>query len=414
MPSVENDDIPLLVIITLTNNNSLMLKRISVYWYTLKAALVLVHVLNVYRAYRMLLEKSLIIIRSIYAPSLRSNHREIHTRKEEPTKDKKKNQQSKKIKKKKAKLTKKASTYNSLKKYFLAYIYLVGYLKDGIRCRCITAIILQYGNVGSTLFTLVAVAWICEKLNINLRPVRKGSAYYDIFNATLNYSESCQCEEFAKIREPITQIEHMRHLRINLRDVLGEFSRDGISSEYGHKIISTLSIKQELQQQADQWYQTNMKRNFIAIHYRGTDALLQRKMTIDAYITYLEKVLDKDSHIFACSEKEQFITRMKTTFPGRVIARNIKRSHTDEPIHGGCDSQQIRDAFIDLFILSKAELIYTVGSTFIDAVRFLNPAIKIICLQPRAKRIPNYLPVPEKDLVEKMKQEYLDSEISVQ
>ena len=388
-----------------------MIKRISVYWYTLKAALVLVHVLNVYRAYRMLLEKSLIIIRSIYAPSLRSNHREIHIRKKEPIKDKKKNRKPKKIKKKKVKLTKKTTTYNSLKKYFSAYIYLVGYLKDGISCRCITARILEYGNIGSTLFTLVGIAWICEKLNINLRPVREKSAYYDIFNTSLNYSESCQCEEFAKIREPITQIQHMKHLRLNLRDILGEFSRDRISSEFGHKIISTLSIKQELQQQADQWYQTNIKRNFIAIHYRGTDSLFLRKITINAYITYLQKVLDKDHYIFACSEKEQFITQMKKTFPGRVIARNIRRSYTDKPIHFGCNSQQIQDAFIDLLILSKAELIYTVGSTFTDAARFLNPTIKIICLQPRAKNIPNYIAVPEKDLVEKMKQEYLDSEM---
>ena len=392
-----------------------MLRRISVYWYILKAALVLGHVLNPYRAYRMSLEKSLMIIRSIYTPLLWSNHHEIPTvKKEQPIKDKKKKQQPKKIKKKKVKLKKKASTHNSLKKYFLAYMYLVGYLKDGISCKCITARILGYGNVGSTLFTLVGIAWICEKLNINLKPVRKESAYYDIFNAALNYSESCQCEEFAKIREPITQIQHMRHLGINLREVLAEFSRNRISSAFGHKIISTLSIKQELQQQADQWYQTNIKKNFIAIHYRGTDALFQRKMTMDAYITYLQKVLDKDSCIFACSEKEQFITRMKTAFPGRVVARDIKRSHTDEAIHFGCDSQQIRDAFIDLLILSKAELIYTVGSTFTDIIRFLNPAIKIICLQPRAKNIPNYLPVPEKDLVEKMKQEYLDSEINVQ
>ena len=383
-----------------------MLKRISVYWYTLKAAWVLLYIFHPDRIYKPLFEKSLIVVRSIYTPSPRSNHREIHIRGEESIKDKGGNQQLRKIKKKKVKPTKKAITYNSLKKYFLAYIYLIGYLKDSINCKCITARILEYGNVGSILFTLVGIAWICEKLNINLRPVREKSAYYDIFNATLNYSEFCRYEEFIKIREPITQIKHMRHLKINLRDVLGEFSRDRISSEFGHKIISTLSIKQELQQQADQWCQTNIKRNFIAIHYRGTDSLFLRKVTIDAYITYLKKVLDKDSYIFTCSEKEQFITQMKTTFPSRVVARNIKRSYTDEAIHLGCDPQQIRDAFIDLLILSKAELIYTVGSTFTDIVRFLNPAIKIICLQPRAKRIPNYIAVPEKDLVEKMKQEY--------
>ena len=392
-----------------------MLRRISVYWYTLKAALVLVYVFHLNRIYEPLFKESLTIIRSIYASLSRSKQHKMPMRKKEQLiKDKRKNQQTKKMRRKEVKFTKKATTYNSLKKYFLAYIYLVGYFKDSTNCRCITAKILVYGNVGSTLFTLVGIAWICEKLNINFRPAREQSAYYDIFHNTLNYSKSCKYEEFIKLREPITNIKHMRRLGINLREVLAEFSRNKVSSEYGHKIISTLSIKQELQQQADKWCQTNIKRNFTATHYRGTDALLQRKITIDSYITYLKKVLDKNCHIFACSEKEQFITKMKTAFPGRVIARNIKRSYTDQPIHSGCDSQQIRDAFIDLLILSKAELIYTVGSTFTDVVRFLNPAIKIVCLQPRAKRIPNYLPVPEKDLVEKMKQEYLDSEISVQ
>ena len=386
-----------------------MVKRISVYWYTLKATLVLTYIFHPRRIYRPLLKKILTIIRSTYKPSARLNHHTTLIQEKKSTK----NKRSGKINKKQAGPSTKVLKYNSLKKYFLAYIYLIGYLKDGIRYGCITAKILQYGNVGTTLFTLVGIAWICEKLNINLKPLRKNSGYYDIFNSTLNYSEHCQCEEFMKSREPITHISQIKHYRMNLRDILAEFSRNRISSEFGHKIISALSIKQELQQQADRWYDTNVKGDCIGVHYRATDALFQRKMTIEAYITYLEKVLDKDSYIFACSDKEQFITQMKTTFAGRVIARDIKRSYTHQPIHHGYDSQQVQDAFIDLLILSKTELIYTVGSNFTDIIRFLNPTIKIICLEPRAKRIPNYLPIPKKDLVEKMKQEYVDAQTTI-
>ena len=58
---------------------------------------------------------------------------------------------------------------------------------------------------------------------------------------------------------------------------------------------------------------------------------------------------------------------------------------------------------IDILILEKVKMIYTVSSTFIDTIRFFNPAIKIIALnKPYVyKKIPNYLPIPRMDLAQK-------------
>ena len=388
-----------------------MLQKILSYWYILKAALVLAYIFGFTPPSRtsyiikLLAKKSIRIISYIYMHLSRANRHTVCIKNKESIE---KRGKQKKTKQKQSKLLKRKTTSlpNSFEKYFPAYIYLVGYLRDCIRFKCVTARILYYGNVGTALFDLVTIAWICEKLNINLRPLSKDTNYYDIFDFALNYSEPCEYENFTSLREPITHIKHLRNLGLNLRMLLAEFSRHKISSEYGYKIISKLSIKQDLQQQADKWYRSNIKGNCIGVHYRGTDAMSQRQITIESYITYLKKVLNTDSYIFACSEKEQFITQMKAVFPGRIVTRNIRRSQTDEAIHIGCDPQQIQDAFIDILILSKTKLIYTVGSNFTDCVRFLNPAIKIICLQPRNKRISNYLPVPEKAFVEKAKKEY--------
>ena len=399
--------------------NSVVLKKILGCWDTLKAALVLAYIFlspgRVLHTLKRLAKKSIRIIPYIYMRFSRSNRNTARIKNEEAIEKRKrpkKIKQLKKVKQKQPKPPKRKTTgmYNSLNKYFLAYIYLVGYLGDGIRFKCVSARILYYGNVGTAVFNLIGIAWICEKLSINLKPLSQNSSYYDIFDSALNHSESCEFENFTKLRDPITHIKHIRHLRINFREVLAEFARGRISSEYGYKIISKLSIKEDLQQQADEWFCSNIKGNCIGVHYRGTDAMSQRQITIESYITYLKKVLNTDSYIFACSEKEQFITQMKATFPSKVVTRSIKRSQTNKAIHFGHDPQQIQDAFIDLLILSKTKLIYTVGSNFTDCVRFFNPSIKIICLEPRKKHISNYIPIPEKAFVEKAKKEYELSE----
>ena len=75
--------------------------------------------------------------------------------------------------------------------------------------------------------------------------------------------------------------------------------------------------------------------------------------------------------------------RLHEAFSGRVVSRDIIRSkdfrslHRHEPYAG---HQQRQDALIDMLTLAKVKMIYTVGSSFINTIRFFNPAIKIIAL----------------------------------
>ena len=125
----------------------------------------------------------------------------------------------------------------------------------------------------------------------------------------------------------------------------------------------------------------------------------------------MKEVLDNRYDIFACSDTAQFIDTMREEFPDRVIARDIVRSkdacslHRHAPYAG---HRQRRDALIDLLVLANAEIIYTMGSSFVNVVRFFNPSIKIIALSEEgsgiSKDIHNFLPCPKKDLVEKARE----------
>ena len=100
-----------------------------------------------------------------------------------------------------------------------------------------------------------------------------------------------------------------------------------ISSTYGHKILSKLAINRDLKRCANQWFADNIKGDWVAVHYRGTD-LIKKKETryrhryridLDPYITYLKGVIGDQYNIFACSDQAQFIDKMHIAFPGKVF-----------------------------------------------------------------------------------------------
>ena len=162
-----------------------------------------------------------------------------------------------------------------------------------------------------------------------------------------------------------------------------------------------MEIKKEFRQQADKWISDNLEGDWIGVHYRGTDfaKFRFRWLAIKNYISYLKEIIDDHYNIFVCSDLLQFIEQIDAAFPGKIFSRDIIRSDGIENLHFNfkySGKQQKDEAFMDLLILSKAPLVYTTGSAYIDAIRFLNPAIKIISLDDRAryyKNIPNYLPV---------------------
>ncbi len=245
-------------------------------------------------------------------------------------------------------------------------------------------------SISTMLYLMLGIKWFCEKIQINV-----GFAFIkrnDLFeNSELELSR----EKHRKIMENPTNVKAAQ-LLIHCARVI-------IPSEYGHKIISELKVKEELQQQADAWANNNLRGDWLAVHYRGTDtrkAAKYRVIKIENYIAYLKEVLDDHSNIFACSDQSQFIDQIHAAFPGRVFSRDIQRSDDRNPLHRRskyAGDQQKRDALIDLLVLSRASLIYTTGSYFIDVLRFLNPEIKIISLDNRGKfykNIPNYLSIP--------------------
>ncbi len=248
--------------------------------------------------------------------------------------------------------------------------------------------------LGSYFPRIIGVAWLCEKLGINVKftfpdtYITGGSNLFE--NSILNYAKTCHPENFTKLKKPLAELNYRKGIYPSPWE---EFAKRKISREYGHKIISRLSIKKEIQQQADQWCNENIKGKCVGVHYRQTDAIHEsRIISIDSYIDYLEKVLDDHYQIYACSDSTLFIDAIHEAFPNRVVSRDITRSkdgrslHRHEPYAG---HQQRQDALIDMLTLAKVKMIYTVGSNFIETIRFFNPKIKIINLHKRGQTYPS-------------------------
>ena len=254
-------------------------------------------------------------------------------------------------------------------------------------------------SISLTLFKIVGVAWFGEKMNINIKFNFTGLE--DIFeNSLLIHSEKHRNENPKQLEEAA---------------LWRNYAKVAIPSEYGYKIISRLKIKEALLKQADEWVNSNLQGDWVSVHYRGTDRrdiCRHRLMGTESYIAYLKEVLDDQCSIFACSDQAQFIEQIKEAFPGRVFSREITRSYDNEPLHRSTTyrgNQQVQDARIDILILSRAKLIYTTGSWFVDVVRFFNPAVKIISFDliftrfKYYRKIDNFIPIPKAHLLKTRK-----------
>ena len=182
---------------------------------------------------------------------------------------------------------------------------------------------IEYPALGSYFPRIIGVAWLCEKLGINVKFTLRDTRFntQNFFeNSVLNYAKACHPENFAKLKKPLTNLG-WRKGHIGLWEA---FPKCKISSEYGYKIISKLSIKHEIQQQADQWCDANIKGECVGVHYRQIDAIPEHRIiSIDSYIDYLKQVLDDHYQIYACSDAVQPIEAINKAFPSRVLSREI-------------------------------------------------------------------------------------------
>ena len=282
--------------------------------------------------------------------------------------------------------------------------------KDFLNSKCVVVNYEDCRPIGTSLDGIVGFAWLCEKMKINVKFKKSSSAIWrhfenhrpiNIANESTYKFEPATCEKF-------------------LRNNVALFGTCFISSVYRHKILSKLAINQHLERCADQWVADNIKGDWVAIHYRGTDIAHKKntqfqqryRMDLDPYVTYLKGVIGDEYSLFVCSDQAQFLDKMYIAFPNRVFSRDIERSYNESPIHRhdiyghrkGIDTfNQEKDALIDLLILAKAKLIYTTGSGFVDATRYFNPQIKIISLdQRRIGRGENNMPIPRMGLYDKL------------
>ena len=256
---------------------------------------------------------------------------------------------------------------------------------------------------------LISVAWFCEKMKVNL----KVEGLSDFF------------ENDMIINNPaVYQEDHLKSTKIFLAGAAKMlwFGVIYMRSGYGYKIFQKMQIKKELVECADEWFDSHIKGDWAAVHYRGTDVkekFKYRYVDIEDYIAYLKRVLGDKCSILVCSDQAQFVDRMHIAFPGRVFARDIQRSCDNRMLHIDPEyigTQQKKDALIDLLVLAKANLVYTTGSGFIDTLRFLNPSIKIVSLDGRwlvknfsiGRGSPNGMPIPEEDLFNRLVKQYIN------
>ena len=225
-------------------------------------------------------------------------------------------------------------------------------------------------SLGNHFPQIIGVAWLCEKLGVNVKftfPNTRFNTQNFFENSVLNYAKVCHPENFAKLKNPLANLE-----RIGIYEV---FTKRQISSEYGYKIISKLSIRRKIQQQADQWCDANIKGECIGVHYRQTDGIQEnRVISIDSYIDYLKQVLDDHCQIYACSDNAQFVEAIHKAFSGRVVSRDITRSQEGRSLQFHVPyvgHQQRQDALINMLTLAKCKMIYTMGSLFINTTIFL-------------------------------------------
>ena len=261
--------------------------------------------------------------------------------------------------------------------------------------------------VGTSLDCMVAVAWFQEKQGNTLKFKRPSNAIWRHFENNVLVNSTNRAEQ-----------ESSSSREVLLTNSMAYIGRHFISSEYGHQVLTRLSIKEDLQKSANEWFESHIKGDWVAVHYRGTDVVkgkdgickLRYTIELKPYVTYLKEVLDSQCSIFACSDQAQFIDEMKAAFPERVFARDIKRSYDNAPIHlhhvpfaEGDNYEQEIDALIDVLVLAKAGLIYTTGSGFVDVVRYFNPETKIVSLDGRTiGRGKNNVPIPAPDLLKRL------------
>ena len=89
-----------------------------------------------------------------------------------------------------------------------------------------------------------------------------------------------------------------------------------IRSEYGYKVLSRLPIRKDIRECVDEWFTNHIKKDWVAVHFRGTDFKDMKtqyksrcRIKLNDYIDYLQAVLDKNCSILVCSDQAQLLMK---------------------------------------------------------------------------------------------------------
>ena len=133
---------------------------------------------------------------------------------------------------------------------------------------------------------MVIVAWFVERQGRLLRFKRSPDAMWRHFehdtlvNSTKKPEQKSRSLWEVAIGEPIVYL-----------------APRFMSSEYGYKVLARLCIKEDFQRSADEWFESHIKGDWVAVHYRGTDIRVGKKtiyecryrIELKPYVTYLQR-----------------------------------------------------------------------------------------------------------------------------
>lgn len=159
-------------------------------------------------------------------------------------------------------------------------------------------------------------------------------------------------------------------------------------SEYNKIINQNLKLKSHVLDKINFYYETYFKnKKVLGIHCRSTDH--PDKIDIEYCMNMLESLSNQYDFIFASSDDEIQIKKLKDFFGEKLITHDSIRSVDGQPIHhrhnqgifGRSNYKVGEDVIIESYLLSKTNFLFcTTNSNVNYFVRALNPELPYIII----------------------------------
>lgn len=286
--------------------------------------------------------------------------------------------------------------------WFFTFISLFKYIavgKLGARRRPI-AFNIRIHNVGmfASFNWLLYVALFCEKYSIEEYDVVFPDTIYGISreNSTNNWITGLVEIRKSKIR----QLQSYKRVYIsNLKSFPGvrrEVANLNLS-EGNSLFFRNYCFSFEIISALEEFIVANQLSKYIAIHFRGTDKILEASsVQVDEYLAHLESVLIGSNYeyetVYLASDDGlalgRLIERISSTWPNLhiVYQEDIQRSFDGKPVHLKLNSNnetarlKAFEALLEAILLSKSEILIRNSSFLSSWASVFNPALQVVLL----------------------------------